>query len=110
VGRLREGSGHDMTVEVARSVGEVHARSEGRVGWRSRGWDSYCGGLGSGKLGMEGGDHLPLGCWPNGLRLRRGCSIGLGVDVVLGGFVGAVHLGGVVLGGGSMIHGMCCWR
>jgi hypothetical protein len=45
-----------------------------------------------------------------GLRLRRGCLVGLGVGVILGVFVGAIHMDGLVLCGGGMIHGVLCWR
>jgi hypothetical protein len=37
VRRLREGSGHDMIVEVSRAVGELRVGGEGRVGLRGKG-------------------------------------------------------------------------
>jgi hypothetical protein len=32
----------------------------------------------------------------------------VGCGCCLGGFVGAVHLGGLVFSGGGRIHGVCC--
>jgi hypothetical protein len=96
-----EGPGDDRALEMARAVGDVGPCVEGRVSWWSGAQDSCFRGP-----SIEGlGRWLDIWCrWGTGLELLRGCLCYRSVVDVLWGLVGALHLGGVFLGGGGGIH------
>jgi hypothetical protein len=96
----------DLALHVARSIGEVgvggekgvsgcyervnvHRRCPSEI---MRGWLRVGFGLGVGRgLGMD--------------------LVGvMGVVILMGGSIGAVHVGGLVVGGGGLVHGVNCWK